>query len=182
VIDMRADARRNRERIVAVADEVFAAQGADASLDDIAKRAGVGPGTLYRHFPSREALQETVYRDAITELCARGDTLAGSGLEGVIGWLDLLIDHMIARRDLAEALAVSLGKGSEVFAHCHQSLFTTGARVVDPACEQGAVRADLQHRDLLWLANGVAQAIAGAGGADRVERLRAIVRAGLLPR
>jgi AcrR family transcriptional regulator len=180
---VRADARRNREKLVAVAEQAFAAHGAGASLDDIAKHAGVGPGTLYRHFPTREALQEAVYRGAIEELAARGEALAstlepGPALET---WMTMLVEHMSARRDLATALTASLGKKSEVFVDVHRLMHATGEKLVERAKAAGAVRADLDQRDLLWMAHGVAQAMEGEDGARRVDRLLSVLLAGIRP-
>ena len=180
---MRADARRNRDRLVAVAQEVFAEQGAGASLDDIAKRAGVGPGTLYRHFPTREALQEAAYRDAVVELAQRGRALAeemppGQALEG---WIALLVAHIRERSALAGALVESMGKEGEVFVECHRLMHETGALLVDAARAAGAVREDVQERDLLWMAHGVAQSAAGEGGDERVARLQDVLLRGLRP-
>jgi AcrR family transcriptional regulator len=181
---VRADARRNREKLVVVAEQAFATYGAGASLDDIAKQAGVGPGTLYRHFPNREALQEAVYRGAIEELAARGATLSAAHEPGnaLDAWVTMLVEHMTARRDLATALTESLGKQSEVFVDVHRLMHTTGEQLVERAKAGGAVRADLDHRDLLWMAHGVAQAMEGAEGAERVERLLSVLLAGIRPR
>jgi AcrR family transcriptional regulator len=180
---VRADARRNRDRLVAVAQEVFAEQGAGASLDDIAKRAGVGPGTLYRHFPTREALQEAAYRDAVAELAQHGRALAeelppGPALER---WVALLVAHMRDRSALAGALVESLGKQGEVFVECHRLMHDTGALLVDAARAAGAVRDDVQERDLLWMAHGVAQSAAGDGGEERAARLQDVLLRGLRP-
>src|SRR5206468_1197163 len=86
---LRADARRNRDRLIAAAREAFAERGADASLDDVARRAGVGPGTLYRHFPTRFALMEAVYRDGVEALCAEAYDLLSSSAPGdaLASWL-----------------------------------------------------------------------------------------------
>ena len=180
---MRADARRNRDKLVAIAQDVFAEQGAGASLDEIAKRAGVGPGTLYRHFPSREALQEAVYREAIEELSARGRELSATMEPGpaLDHWLTLLVDHMAARRDLATALVASLGKQSEVFVDCHRLMHDTGTVLVESAKQAGAVRQDVEQRDLLWMANGVAQSAEGEGGKERMERLLEVLLKGIRP-
>ena len=180
---MRADARRNRDRLVAVAQEVFAEQGAGASLDDIAKRAGVGPGTLYRHFPTREALQEAAYRDAVAELAERGRALAdelppGPALES---WIAALVAHIRNHTALAGALVESMGKQGEVFVECHRLMHETGAQLVDDARAAGAVREDVQERDLLWMAHGVAQSAAGEGGGERVVRLQEVLLRGLRP-
>jgi len=180
---VRADARRNRDRLVAVAQEVFAEQGAGASLDDIAKRAGVGPGTLYRHFPTREALQEAAYRDAVAELVQRGRDLAGELPPGpaLEAWVALLIAHMRDRSALAGALVEAMGKQGEVFVESHGLLHEVGALLVDAARAGGAVREDVQERDLLWMAHGVAQSAAGAGGDERVARLQEVLLRGLRP-
>ena len=180
---MRADARRNRDRLVAIAQEAFAEQGAGASLDDIAKRAGVGPGTLYRHFPTREALQEAAYRDAVEELAERGRALAdelppGPALES---WIASLIAHIRDRSALAGALVESMGKQGELFVECHRLLHDTGALIVDAARAAGAVREDVQERDLLWMAHGVAQSAAGEGGDERAARLQQVLLRGLRP-
>jgi AcrR family transcriptional regulator len=178
---LRADARRNRDRILAVAREVFADQGAGASLDEIARRAGVGPGTLYRHFPSREALQAAVYRDAVDDVCARGrDLIAATDGEAVLdAWVRLLVRHMIDRRGLASTLVASLGKDSEVFVDLHRALHETGDALVARARSLGALRADLEAGDILWAAHGIALAAEGPGGDARVERLLTVFRAGL---
>jgi AcrR family transcriptional regulator len=180
---LRADARRNRDRVVTAAKEVFAEQGAGASLDEVARRAGVGPGTLYRHFPNRAALQEAVYREAIEELGELGRKLVATHEPGpaVQTWLRLLVDHMVARRGLADALVDAVGKGSEVFADCHRVLHETGHELVERARTAGAVRAELDQRDLLWMAHGVSMAAEGDGGPARVDRLLTIVLSGLAP-
>jgi AcrR family transcriptional regulator len=178
---LRADARRNRDRIVAVAQDVFAEQGAGASLDEVARRAGVGPGTLYRHFPNREALQEAVYREAVEELGELGRALMSTEAPqaALESWMRLLVGHMVARRGLAAALVDALGKGSEMFADCHRVLHETGGAVVERAKAAGAVRDDLDQRDLLWMAHGVSLAAESDGGAARVERMLAVLLAGL---
>src|SRR5689334_1374792 len=132
---MRADAQRNRDRLTAAAQEVFSEHGAGASLDEVAKRAGVGPGTLYRHFPTREALQAAVYRDAVERLCAAGEQLRAhaDARQALVEWMRLLLDHMIARRGLAEALVNALGKQGEVFVVSHRVLHEVGAALVDRA-------------------------------------------------
>jgi AcrR family transcriptional regulator len=178
---LRADARRNRDRIVAVAQEVFAEQGAGASLDEVARRAGVGAGTLYRHFPNRAALQEAVYRGAVEELAGLGRTLLDTrgAAPAVEGWMRLLVAHMVARRGLAEALVDALGKTSGVFADTHRVLHETGGAIVERARAAGAVRDDLDQRDLLWMAHGVSLAAESDGGEARVERMLTVLIAGL---
>jgi len=177
---MRADAQRNRDRLIAVAQAVFSEHGAGASLDEVAKRAGVGPGTLYRHFPTREALQEAVYRDAVERLCAAGDELRSNAdaKQALIEWMRLLLEHMIARRGLAEALVNALGKQGDVFVVSHRALHEVGADLVDRARRAGAARPDLDHRDLLWMIHGIAQAGTGEDGTARTQRLLNIMTVG----
>src|SRR5215216_6625186 len=103
---LRADARRNRDRLIAAAREAFAERGAEASLDDIARRAGVGPGTLYRHFPTRLTLIEAVYRDGVEALCAEARDLMSSPSPGeaLATWLRSVLSYAGEKRGLATAL------------------------------------------------------------------------------
>jgi AcrR family transcriptional regulator len=179
---VRVDAQRNRDRLTAAAQAVFSEYGAGASLDEVAKRAGVGPGTLYRHFPTREALQEAAYRDAVERLCAAGGRLRDDtdARRALIEWMRLLLEHMVARRGLAEALVSALGKQGEVFVASHRTLHEVGAELVDRAKRAGATRPDLDHRDLLWMIHGIAQAGTGQDGAARAQRLLNIMTVGSL--
>ncbi len=103
---MRADARRNYERLVATATAAFAERGAEASLDDIARRAGVGSGTLYRHFPTRQALLEAVYRDQVEELCSQARELLASPSPGdaFATWLRAMASYMTTKRGLSSLM------------------------------------------------------------------------------
>jgi AcrR family transcriptional regulator len=177
---VRADAQRNRDRLVAAAQAVFGEQGAGASLEDVAKRAGVGPGTLYRHFATRAALQEAAYRDAVERLCAAGAELRdeGDARRALTDWMRLLLEHMVARRGLAEALVAALGKQGDVFVASHRALHEIGDDLVARARQAGAARPDLDARDLLWMVHGISQAAEGPGGAARAERLLTIMIAG----
>src|SRR5271154_3902818 len=114
----RADAERNRERILEVAKEAFARDGASASLDDIAKQAGVGPGTLYRHFPTREELLRTVYRSELEKLAAAEQKFAQTmpPIEALRAWLLLFVDAIAAKQLIAPALNTLLGDHKKVFA------------------------------------------------------------------
>src|SRR5437867_2707 len=122
---MRADAVRNRERLVAAAIAAFTENGADASLDDIARRAGVGPGTLYRHFPTRQALQEAAYLEGVQSLAARAQALADSPLppdEALAAWMRSLADYLSTKRGLSAALLRTLDKSSEIFVSTHKTI------------------------------------------------------------
>jgi AcrR family transcriptional regulator len=177
---MRADARRNYERIVATAREVFLANGIDAPLDDIAKRAEVGPGTLYRHFPTRDALVEAVYRQEIEELSESAYQFAKelAPEEALHAWMRRQVRFVIERAGLASALKAAIDEDSEVFRYCKDKLRAAVATVLEPAQAAGLVRADLEPNDLLRLGHGV-----GAGAkyadADGAERLLSVVLDGL---
>jgi AcrR family transcriptional regulator len=179
---VRADAQRNRDRLVAAAQEVFSEQGASASLEDVAKRAGVGPGTLYRHFATRAALQEAAYRDAVERLCAAGADLRdeSDARRALTEWMRLLLEHMVARRGLAEALVAALGKQGDVFIASHRALHQIGDDLVARARRAGVAWPDLDARDLLWMVHGISQAADGPGGAPRAKRLLNIMTAGAL--
>lgn len=157
---MRADARRNYARILDTAREAFAAHGPEAPLDEIARRAGVGAGTLYRHFPHRKALIEAVYRDEIAVLGNRAHDLAeayppGEALEI---WVRDLVEFTLRRRGLAVTLKAALDEDSETFAWCKDVAGEAAGLLVGNAQAAGVIRADIDARDLLYLAHGVAVA------------------------
>ncbi|MEU0597262.1 helix-turn-helix domain-containing protein [Streptomyces sp. NPDC006393] len=164
---MRADARRNYERLLKVAAEAFAEQGENASLDEIAKRAGVGSGTLYRHFPNRRALLEAAYVDRIEAIAARADELA-DGLapgEALTEWLYELCVGSIQVRGLKALLGSAVTDGSPgAVTACAASIKGAATRMVEAARREGALRADLEPVELLRLAHGVATAAELADG------------------
>ncbi|MFJ7066680.1 TetR/AcrR family transcriptional regulator [Streptomyces sp. NPDC101115] len=157
---MRADARRNHERLLAEARAAFAAQGTDASLEDIARRAGVGIGTLYRHFPTREELLGAVFRDGLEELLDRSAELAGSSdpCAALVGWLRTLIAHAGEYRGLSVALMSASYGRSSALAECSEPLRAAGERLLARAREAGTVRADVSIGDLMKLTNAIALA------------------------
>jgi AcrR family transcriptional regulator len=157
---MRADARRNHERLLAVAKVAFAARGAEASLDDIARQAGVGAGTLYRHFPTREALLEAVYREEVEILCREADRLGGDQdpAQALAAWLRALVRYVATKRGLSTALKAMVGTDSAVFAVCHEAITRHGGALLEGAQRAGAVRADLSLSDLLRLASAIGTA------------------------
>ncbi len=173
----RADAQRNIERLIAAAREAFTQHGADASLDDIARRAGVGPGTLYRHFPTRQALIEAVYRDGVVGLCATGDRLAETEppADAFVDWLRAFVEYATQKRGLANALMVTIGKNSPLFAETHGMITATGTRLLDRAKEAGAIRSDLDLVEVIRLASAIAhageQSADGSALSDRLLQL-----------
>lgn len=166
---MRADARRNYERLLKAAAEAFAEHGEGASLDDIAKRAGVGSGTLYRHFPTRQALLEAAYVDRVEALGARADAIARElpPGEALWRWLRELTEGMIQVRGLKALLGSAVADGGSVAATaCGTWLVGASERLVRAARAEGTLRADVEPIDLLRLAHGVATAseLADDGG------------------
>ncbi|MET9954648.1 helix-turn-helix domain-containing protein [Streptomyces sp. NPDC006339] len=157
---MRADARRNHARLLAEARAAFAAHGTDASLEDIARRAGVGIGTLYRHFPSREALLGAVFQDALAALLDRSAELAEAPdpCAALVSWLRTLIAHAGEYRGLAIVLMSVAEDGSSVLAGCGEPLRAAGEPLLARARETGAVRADVSIGDLMKLTHAIALA------------------------
>jgi AcrR family transcriptional regulator len=170
----RADARRNRERLLAAATSAFAEQGADAPLEDIARQAGVGIGTLYRHFPTRLALQEGVFRNQVETVCARGRELAEapSPGEAFAAWLRVLAGFLATKRGLSHALISTLGKDSEVISSCGQAMRTTVEQLLNRAQQARAVREDLTAMEVMRLMHGIGVAVEHTPGeADRMISL-----------
>lgn len=181
---LRADARRNVEKLLDAARGAFAAEGPNAPLDDIARAAGVGAGTLYRHFPTRLALLEAVYRDNVERLCADGARLAASEppAEALVDWLRAFVGVVSQKRGLAAALSDE-GRGKELFAQCHLMINATGTELLDNAKAAGAIRSDVAVGDLLKMVG----AFAAAGetspeGSALSERLLVLAMDGLRPR
>ncbi|MFF2088014.1 TetR/AcrR family transcriptional regulator [Nocardia sp. NPDC058176] len=155
---MRADARRNYERLLDCAREVFAEQGIDAPLDDIARRAGVGPGTLYRHFPNRTVLMEAVYRSAIETVGARATEFRTTlpPAEAFEAWFRELVTYIIEKHGLATTLKAAIDRTSDdVLAACSAVLVTAADEVLTPLQEAGTFRPEVGPRDILRLGHGI---------------------------
>lgn len=173
----RADARRNHERVLAAARDVFTQHGAGASLNDIARRAEVGPATLYRHFPTREALLEALLADRYDDLAAQAHELPGhlSPYDAVTAWLRAFMAHVTTFRGLAAPVKTALDdETSALSAACH-AMQAAWQELLARAQRAGALRADVHATDLLRLANAIAWATEELPGstiqADRLLRL-----------
>jgi len=153
----RADARRNRERILEVAKQAFARHGANASLDEIAKQVGVGPGTLYRHFPTREELLQAVYRAELEKLAAAEQKLSQTmaPTDALRAWLLLFVDAIAAKQLIAPALNALLGDPKKVFETSHTKIYQAIRALVKRGVETGEIRRDLDPVDLLRALVGV---------------------------
>jgi AcrR family transcriptional regulator len=172
----RADAQRNHELLLAAAREVFTERGADAPLDDIARRAGIGNATMYRHFPTRRDLIVAVYTDEVAALCAQGEALLEDQSPGdaLYVWLRAFVGHVATKRDLALALPEDQGgQRSALFDGWHQAMRSTASRLLIRAQSCGTAGAHLDASDLLALASGIAVASADTQQAERcLELLR----------
>ncbi len=177
---MRADARRNRERLVTSAREIFGADGIDAPLDEIARRAGVGPGTLYRHFPNRDTLIEAVYRSSIETLAQLAEGFmaeADTPGQAVRRWLTEVSDFYLHQRSLAVALKAAIDPTSETFTLCRKLLVEAAESLMGPAVAAGQIRDDLQPIDLLRLAHGIGASCEHSP--ESANRLRTVMFDGL---
>ncbi len=178
---MRADARRNYDLLVTAAGAAFTEHGADASLEDIARRAGVGIGTLYRHFPTREALLAKVLDQGAAGMIARAHELAAvtPATAALTAWLEAMIGYLTTYRGLSESLAASLaGAGTELDCSC-QALTAAGATLLERAQRAGELRSDADIGDLMLGANAAAWAAEQAEDPAAARRLLNLLLDGL---
>lgn len=154
----RADARRNYEKLVTAAREAFAEGGADTSLEEVARRAGVGIATLYRNFPERAALLETVYLEDVQELCDSAADLDGlPPWDAFSGWIRRLTAYLVAKQALSPVLLGTFQRDADVFQRSRTALVAVGERLLRRAQDAGVVRADTDFTEVLKLAGGVAK-------------------------
>ena len=169
----RSDAQQNRDRILEVAKTAFTRSGADASLDDIAKQAGVGPGTLYRHFPTRDALIEAVYHTEVEKLAAAQRELSANlpPIEALRAWMMLFVDYIATKQIIASALNSVVGGPSRLYDSSR--VHVTGAidALVKTAIRSGDIRKDLEPFDLLRALIGVSNVASGPDWQESARRL-----------
>lgn len=152
----RADARRNYDKLVAAAREAFAEHDTSASLEDIARRAQVGIGTLYRHFPTRQDLLEAAYIDEVEAICRSADDLAGlEPWDALSQWLHRFVGFAATKRALAEQLFEYIDRDSEVFSSCGDAISAAGEPLLRRAQEAGVVRPDAQFIDVARMVGGI---------------------------
>jgi AcrR family transcriptional regulator len=178
---MRADARRNYERLIAAARDAFTEDGSGAYLDDIARRANVGAGTLYRHFPTREALLAAVYRGDVEAMAAKAEEFAAglAPLEALHAWLRLQLDYIKVKRGLGAAIKVMLADDSETLAWCKDTMRGALRGLLGRAQDAGLVRTDVDAPTVLRLVHGVG--LASESVPEEADRLLSIVIDGLRP-
>ena len=179
----RADALRNRERLIEAAKQAFTEDGSEVSLEAIARRAGVGIGTLYRHFPTRDAVVEAVYRRAVGQL---GDaaiellqTLPPG--EALDAWLRLFVDYMATKRVIAPALGALPGGASALYETSGSMLRAAVTSLVQRAIASGDIRRDIEPDDMMQALSGLAYGASTPGWKTRALRLIEVLMAGLRP-
>jgi AcrR family transcriptional regulator len=182
---MRADAQRNYTRLLDAASAAFLEHGADdVSLEEIARRAGVGIGTLYRHFPTRQALLEAVYRDQVELLEARADELLKTEPPGdaLADWLRALMKFSSTKHTLTSALLAGLGKDSELLSSCSKVIRGAADALLARAQGAGVVRPDADSGDLIRLVHAVNIATQrGPADPGQADRMLALILDGLRP-
>jgi AcrR family transcriptional regulator len=158
----RADARRNYEKVLAAAREAFAEGGESTALEEIARRAGVGIGTLYRHFPNRQALLEALYVGEVEEVCRSAAEFDGADpWEALSGWFERFIGYIATKQALAQELFNYLDRDAKLFKVCRASLFEAGEPLLRRAQEAGVVRPDVEIADVIQMVVGIAKIPAG---------------------
>ena len=155
---MRADARRNYEKVLAAAREAFAEGGESTALEEIARRAGVGIGTLYRHFPNRQALLEALYVGEVEEVCRSAAELdATDPWEALTGWFQRFIGYLATKHALAAELLNYLDQDAPLFQVCRASLFEAGEPLLKRAQEAGVARRDVDIGEVIQMVVGIAK-------------------------
>jgi AcrR family transcriptional regulator len=179
----RADAQRNRERILEIAKQAFTRTGTNVSLDDVGRQAGVGAGTLYRHFPTRDALIEAVYRTEVAKLAAAEKELAATmvPIEALRAWMLLFIDYIATKQIIAPALNTLVGKPSKLFEASGAQIKGAIHALVERAIESGDIRSDLDPLDLLRALIGVSNVASVPDWAQSARRLVQILIIGSRP-
>jgi AcrR family transcriptional regulator len=176
----RADARRNYDKLVAAAREAFAEEGSDATLEEISRRAGVGIGTLYRHFPKREDLLEASYLGGVEEICAATEKYADlPPWEALTGWLGEFVAFAATKRALAEEMFAYLDRDAPVFKSCGGAIYGAGEPLLQRAQAAGVVREDVDISDVTRMISGIAGL--RRTEPEQIERLVAIALDGLRP-
>ena len=174
----RADARRNYDKLIAAARDAFAQDGASASLEDIARRAQVGIGTLYRHFPTRQALLEAVYVEEVEALAGSAADLADlPPWDALVAWLRRFVGYAATKRALAEEMLAVIGQDSEVFSTCRAAISEAGEPLLERAQDAGVVRRDLSFMDVGRMVGGIA--VIRAADAGQIERILEVALDGL---
>ena len=178
---LRADARRNRERLLDAAVRAFSQAGPDVTLEAVARDAGVGIGTLYRHFPTREALVEAAYRNELARLCDSVPGLLGTmpADAATRAWMDLFVDYMTTKRGMAGALRAVIASGGDPYAQSRDRLVGAITTLLRAGAGAGLLRSDVPPADVLAGLGGVSLAAGEPAQRDQAGRLLDLLMDGL---
>ncbi len=178
---MRADAQRNREQLLATAVAAFSRNGPEVTLESIAKDAGVGIGTLYRHFPSREALVDAAYRSELARLCDSVPELLDtmSADKALRTWMDLFLEYMTTKRGMSDALRMVIASGGNPFAESRGRLLAAFTALMQAGVADGTLRADFDPADVMASVSGVSLAVGETGQREQAGRLLDLLMDGL---
>jgi AcrR family transcriptional regulator len=178
---MRKDAQRNRDLLLSVASSLFAAHGVEYPLEDVAREAGVGIGTLYRHFPTRGALIEAVYRREVAQLCDSVDELLSteSADDALEAWMYNFVSYVAAKRGMSAALRDMMAAEPDLFVATRANIHAAAAKVLAAAVEAGAIRPVIEADDLVRAMGAVCMATDDAGYSDRARILVSLILDGL---
>jgi len=178
---LRADAQRNRDALLEAAAAAFTEHGTDASLEDVAKRAGVGIGTLYRHFPTRDALVEAAYRRGVEGLCDQADLLAAdhAPAEALELWMSTFVGYVATKRGLAGSLKLASDKNADLFTYVHGRIHDAMAGLIDNAEKAGEIRSDVNPYDLMRALSGLCMVSDKPDWQDQARRLISLLMDGL---
>ncbi|MEU7305823.1 TetR/AcrR family transcriptional regulator [Streptomyces sp. NPDC007206] len=177
---LRADARRNREKILSTAIRVFAEQGLDARVHSIAEKAGVGTGTLYRNFPTRERLIVAAHRDELNRLCDAATALLATvpPRKALRDWMSRFIDYATGKPGMANALRAVVDSGDEPCTGSRKTIMTALTALLGAAAAAGGIRSDIGAPDMFAALTGVALACGEPGQRERAERLLDLIVSG----
>lgn len=178
---LRADAQRNRDKLVEVAVAAFARDGIDTSLEEIARTAGVGIGTLYRHFPNRDVLLEAVFRRNVDDIAAQADELLETlpGDQALAEWMSRFVRYVATKKGLATHLKSVVSADAEIFAYSHAKMDGVMKRLVETGQREGTIRADVDYHDVLKGLSGVCMMSHVPGWQDQACRISGLLMDGL---
>jgi AcrR family transcriptional regulator len=177
---IRADARRNRERLLATALEVFANEGTEVSLKVIAKSAGVGIGTLYRHFPTREALLEAAYRNEVAQLCDVAGLLRDHPPDAALEeWMNGFVDYAVTKRGISGALRSLAASGSDIYDDTRRQILDALTQLLQAGIAAGTIRRDADAEDVLRASGAIWLIPDEPGWADHARRILTLLMDGL---
>jgi AcrR family transcriptional regulator len=178
---LRADAQRNRDRLLEVAVRAFSQDGPEVTLDSIAREAGVGIGTLYRHFPTREALIEAAYRSELARLCdsVPGLLAAGPPDTALRTWMDRFVDYLATKRGMADALRAVIASGGNPYAPSRAALTGAVTDLLAAGAAAGLIRDDIAPADVLASLSGVSLSAGAPDQRDQAGRMLDLLMDGL---